>query len=482
MTRPSLFVRLMGAFALVILVGIIVVSVIANQATTNEFHQLMFQGEMVRIQDLANELAGYYRTRGSWDGLQTTLTRGANPWDNMMGAPQNGAMMQGGMMSGMMNEDMNWMSSGWMMDSTRVLVADARGTVVADSASRQLGMSLSSAALASGTSIRSDGQTVGTLVVESDMLDGILDPASQQFLTQVNRSLLLAGLLAGLIALGLGFVLFRQITAPLNALASASDKIAAGDLTARAPLRGDDEIARVARSFNAMADNLAHSETARRNMLADIAHELRNPIGVIQGQLEAMMDGVFPMDAATIASLHDDTLLLARLVGDLRELSLADAGQLTLTREPTNLQELIERVVNAFQPQAHEQQVTLTTILATDIPSLNLDAHRIEQVLRNLVSNALRYTPANGNVSVKLARAGNFARVEVRDTGTGIAPDALPHVFERFWRADKSRTRAQGGTGLGLAIAKQWIEAHGGQIGVESKVQQGTTFWFTLPL
>ena len=315
------------------------------------------------------------------------------------------------------------------------------------------------------------------------------DPSSQEFLDQVNRSLLLAGLAAALIALALGFILFRQITAPLDALTHATQKIAVGDLKTRAVVRGEDEISRLGRSFNAMAENLEHSETARRNMLADVAHELRNPLGVIQSHLEAMLDGVFPTTPEQIASLHDETLLLTRLVGDLRDLALADAGQLSLHREVTDLRALVERTTDAFQAQAAEHQIALQHDLAENLPLVNLDAQRIEQVLRNLISNALRYTPAGARVIVKLVRAGNAARVEVSDTGLGIPADAVAHVFERFWRGDKSRSRALGGAGLGLAIAKQWIEAHGGQIGVISSQvggattqPSGTTFWFTLPL
>jgi signal transduction histidine kinase len=466
MTRPSLFVRLMGAFVLVILVAIVVVSVIVNQTTTNEFRQFMFQGAMVRMQDLTAQLAAYYRARGSWDGVEALFAQGGQVYGSMS------EMMSRGMMGGMMSASA----------SSHVMLADARGIVIADTLPGHTGATVSPTLLATGTPIQVNGQTVGTLVVEGDMMNGFDDPAAQAFLNQVNRSLLLAGLAAGLIALALGFVLFRQITAPLNALANASDQIAAGDLHARADARGNDEIARVARSFNAMADHLARSETARRNMLADIAHELRNPIGVISSHLEAMMDGVFPLNPEQIASLHDETLLLARLVADLRELALADAGQLTLTRGSTDLGALVERAIAAFQVQAAEHQVTLTAQIGANIPLVNLDAQRIEQVLRNLLSNALRYTPPHGAVSVQLTREGNFARVQVRDTGAGIAPEDLPHVFERFWRADKSRSRAQGSVGLGLAIAKQWVEAHGGQIGVTSVPQQGSTFWFTLPL
>jgi signal transduction histidine kinase len=453
MIRKSLFFRLMGAFAVIIVVGVVVVSLIANQTTASEFQQFMFRGQMVRAQDLSSELAAYYRARGNWECVDTIL-RGTSS-----------AMMTGGMMGG---------DGLWLASTNGIILASADNT--------RLGQTITARERADGVPIQIDGQLIGILIADPQMMHGMTDTAAQDFLVQVNRSILFAGLAAAAIALILGFILFRQITAPLNALASASDKIAVGDLSARAPVRGGDEIARVARSFNAMADHLARSETARRNMLADIAHELRNPIGIIQSHLEAMMDGVFPLNGEQLTSLHDETIFLSRLVGDLRELALADAGQLTLLREPTDLRALIERSVAAFQPHANERQIALTTLLVENIPPLNLDAQRIEQVLRNLVSNALRYTPTHGSVSVKLGREGPFVRVEVRDTGTGIAPDALTHVFERFWRGDKSRSRAHGGTGLGLAIAKQLVEAHGGLIGVETLLNVGTTFWFTLPL
>ncbi len=455
--RHGLFVRLMGAFAFVILIGVLVVAVIANQTTTNEFRQFMFRGEMVQQEDFVAELANYYRVHSGWQGVGDLF-------------PRNGGMMSRGQMRG----------AGMAGMSSRILLADARGVIVADSYQQQIGEALDSTLRASGTPIVVDGQVVGTLAIAGDPLNALLDPAAQEFLNQVNRSLLLAGFVAGIIALALGFILFRQITTPLNALAIASEKIAGGDMSARADVTGNDEIAQVARSFNAMADKLATSEMARRNMLADIAHELRNPIGIISSHLEAMIDGVFPTDAEQLVSLHDETLLLARLVGDVRELALADAGQLVLNRAPTDLRALVERTTAAFLPQAQEENIKLVTRLS-DVPVLNVDAQRIEQTLRNLLSNALRFAPAQGSVTVSLTRDAQGVRVEVRDTGSGIAPEALPHVFERFWRGDKSRARTQGGSGLGLPIAKQWVEAHGGKIGVASELGQGAAFWFTLP-
>jgi two-component system, OmpR family, sensor histidine kinase BaeS len=456
----SLFFRLMGAFSLVVLIGYAIVYVIANQATANEFQRFMFQGQMVATQDVANQLVEYYRARGSWDSVESIFPRDANP--------QGGA---GGMMRG-----------NAMMGTPRLWLADARGIIVAASDNSRRGQTASGAELTSGTPIRLNGQTVGTLITDANVANAAIDATSRNFLNQVNRSLFLAGIVAMIIALALGFILFRQITAPLDALTQATQKIAAGDLKTRTVVHGEDEISRLGRSFNAMAENLEHSETARRNMLADVSHELRNPLGVIQSHLEAMLDGVFPTGPDQIASLHDETILLKRIVDDLRDLALADAGQLGLRREKTNLRSLVERTTQTFQAQAVEKQIALTHELAQDIPPLNLDAQRIEQVLRNLVSNALQYSPAGAQVMVKLAHQGNTVRVEVNDTGPGIPADALAQIFERFWRGDKSRSRMLGGSGLGLAIAKQWIEAHGGEIGVTSQIGQGTTFWFTLPI
>lgn len=458
--RRSLFFRLMGAFALVIVAGFSIVYVIANRVTASEFQYYMFSGQMVGVQEIANRLAASYRARGNWDGAEQLL-RDAVP---------SGGMMGGGMMSGP------------MMGSLRLWLADANGVIVAGTDTSRQAQQVPATQLANGTAIRVNGQTVGTLLTDAGTSSAVIDAPSQDFLNRVNQSLLLAGLTAAVVALVFGFVLFRQITAPLDALTRATQQIAKGDLATRARVRGEDELSRLGRSFNAMAENLERSETARRNMLADVAHELRNPLGIIQSHLEAMLDGVFPTNAEQIASLHDETMLLTRLVDDLREIALADAGQLSVHRTPTDLSALVTRVTEAFQAQAAERQIVLRCETGAKLPLLDLDAQRIEQALRNLISNALRYTPETGVVSVKLSRDANSARVEVSDTGSGIAPDALPHVFERFWRADKSRARALGGAGLGLAIARQWIEAHSGQIGVTSELEQGTTFWFTLPL
>ena len=454
---PRLLTRLLAAFGVVILVVIAIVFIIANQTTTNEFRAYMFRGGMLPSSQFARELATYYAGRGNWQGV-----------DDYFAQSETGMGNRG-------------MGRGMPMMSAPILLADASGVIVASRDGAGIGQRVSSAQLAQGVAVEVNGQAVGTVIFQAS--SPMLDQTQQEFLARVNVSILIAGIAAGVIAFILGFILVFQITAPLDALARAAEKIARGDLTARVAKPSGDEIGQVSRAFNAMADSLAQSETARRNMIADIAHELRNPLGVLRGQLEGMIDGVFPTTPDQLASLHEETLLLARLVEDLRELALADAGQLQINRAPSDLGALIEKTVATFAPQARVKEIAMRADIARDLPRANIDEQRIEQVLRNLIGNALRHTPANGAIAVRgeIARAG-LARVSVADTGEGIAAEDLPNVFDRFYRGDKSRSRAGGGAGLGIAIARQLVRAHDGAIGVESEPGRGATFWFTLPV
>ena len=460
-TRSLLF-RLMAAFALVIFVSTAIIFVIANLTTTNEFRSFMFRGGMSQSDQIANELAAYYAARGSWQGVDAFIGPAMPPsMGQMMGNGRGGLGMMGASLA----------------------VADAHGIIVTSGDATEVGQPATSAQLARGTPIQVNGRLVGTLIDQTPAAIAF-DSTQQDFLDRVNLSILFAGMAAGVIALGIGFLLFRQITAPLHALTTASRQIAAGNLTARVAKPGNDEIGQVGSAFNAMADSLSKSEDARRNMIADIAHELRNPLGVIQGQLEGIIDGVFPTTAEQIASIHDETLLLTRLVDDLRDLALADAGQLQVSRQPTDLCALVEKTVAAFALQAAEKKIALKAEIAPALLAVRIDAQRIEQVLRNLIGNALRHTPDGGVVSVQCSVNSEQSTVKVRvsDTGAGIPAEDLPYVFERFWRGDRSRSRAGGSAGLGLAIAKQLVSAHGGTIGVESEPGRGATFWFTLPV
>jgi signal transduction histidine kinase len=247
---------------------------------------------------------------------------------------------------------------------------------------------------------------------------------------------------------------------------------------------GSDELAQLGQSFNQMAESLQNAEGSRRALTADIAHELRTPLAVQRAHLEALQDGVYPLTAENLDPVLAQNQLLTRLVDDLRTLALAESGQLSLIRAPVDFAALAQRVVERFQPQAEARQIKLQMV-AEGLPSgrsalLEIDSARMEQILGNLLANALRYTPEGGEVQVHLEWSPKAARISVCDNGPGIPSEALPHIFERFYRADKSRTRSEGGTGLGLAIARQLAEAHGGTLTAENMPEGGAKFILTL--
>ena len=355
-------------------------------------------------------------------------------------------------------------------------LADASGQVVYDETGKYEELTKSQRKQA--LPIEQDGETVGYLLVTTG--NGGAGPA-QAFLTLITQSLVQAGIVAALLGILLGVVIARHLSKPLNRLARAARALSRGDLSQRVPVTGSVEVAEVMSSFNEMAEALERSETLRKNMIADIAHELRTPLSVIQGNLQAMLDGVYPLTKEEIAQVYDETILLNRLVSDLAALTKAEAGQLHLDLVPVAPAELVTGMAEMFREAAREQDIELEQVIEPDLPTIQADPDRLRQVFANLLSNALRHTPAGGRITLAAASAGNAVRFSVSDTGPGLTPEEQAHVFERFWRADLSRSRDRGGSGLGLTIARYLVEAHGGEIGVESHTGEGARFWFTIP-
>ena len=465
------WLKLLGAFLAVIVVAVGGVAVLANRRASSEFGSYVNQVRGFRAQMLAPAFVDYYQQTGQWQGADELARSLASVGGGGQGRRAGNPWATPGMQGMMMNSTLD-----------RIVVAEPDGEIAVDSAGTLVGKRLSAQDLQHGAPLVVDGQTRGYLLV--GQFEDAPNSLEAGFLRNLNQALLVAALLAGGAALLLALLLSRSLTGPLRQVATAAGEMAAGRRGLRVQATGGGEVDLLGRSFNALAEALEQQESLRRQLIADIAHELRTPLAVIRGNLEALLDGIYRPTAETIAPIHEETLLLTRLVDELRDLALAEAGQLPLHIERVDPSELVRGVLSALGAQANERNIELELVLsAAEPPAVAVDPGRIRQVLGNLLSNALRYTPQHGRITVSVQKVpGNWVEVRVSDNGPGISPEDLPHVFDRFYRGDRARSRDSGGSGLGLAIARQWVEAHGGSIRAESILGQGATFSFTLPI
>ena len=315
---------------------------------------------------------------------------------------------------------------------------------------------------------------------------GMMGPMEHTFLTSVHQSLKWVGLgilVAGLIA---SYALARSITVPLRNLSRAAEQIEQGNLGQTVLVETNDEVGHLAAVFNRMSKTLATNTKLRQQLLVNIAHELRTPLAVIQGNLEGMVDGVIDPSKEQLSSLHEEAVRLNRLIKDLRDLSLAEVHQLALEKRSTDVNQLVTRTVLMLRPLADEKQIQIGCTLAENLPEVVVDADRMSQVFYNILVNAIRYSQCKGQVQVTTSMVENdkkrWFKVSIEDNGPGISPEDLPYVFDHFYRGDKSRDRKSGGSGIGLAIVKQLVENHGGQVNVESIVGMGSIFHVLLPV
>ncbi len=328
--------------------------------------------------------------------------------------------------------------------------------------------------------LHQDGDLVGYLYPEGGT--GFTNLQQSLLLDRLNRAAISAGLVSGGLALILALFLATQLIRPVRALTQAAERISEGDLTQHVAVNGRDELARLGQTFNQMAGTLLKAQESRRAMTADIAHELRNPLAVQRANLEAMQDGVYPLTPENLQPVLEQNLLLTRIVEDLRTLALAELGQMPLERTEIDLSGLVQRLVDRFQPQASRRSISIHFCSCPDCPAIQADPGRLEQIVGNLLSNALRYSPEAGIIELAVHRDRGDIILTLRDHGPGISPESLPLVFERFYRADKARSREDGGTGLGLAIARQLVEAHGGSLSAENHPMGGALFTVRLPV
>lgn len=309
-----------------------------------------------------------------------------------------------------------------------------------------------------------------------------MENAKQERINVVNYSYIFTGLLGVLLAFLLSWYFANRISHPISELTEATRSIADGEYGKKVEVHGADEVEELGTAFNALSESLERNERLRKNMIADISHELRNPLAAQRGNLEALEDGVIQLNPEVLDVLIKNNHLLSRLVEDLRQLALVDAGQVELNIMPVDAAVALRAAAASLEREFGEKRVALEVDAAADLPAALADQLRLSQVLGNLLRNALQYTPDGGTVTLGAKAAGDEVAFTVADTGPGIAAEELPNVFERFYRTDKSRARDTGGSGLGLSIAKGLVEAQGGRIGVESEPGRGAVFTFTLPL
>jgi signal transduction histidine kinase len=497
--RNTLQFRLILAFTLVILFTIGTVFFMIWQTTTGQIQKFSDRVENMvrgRIQFMVTD---YYAIHKSWDGVQSMLGQVGTQFKyrviltgvdgkiiaDSLSAESDNSTNLNNFISRPIYEPLH------MPDTSLARSTDSRPSFPPQSSSDMLSESV---LILSGPG-DGGGPPPGPRPSETVNLEPIgyvlFMPLSQQEIgitalqllyKELGQYFLWGACLAVIVALGITYFLSSRILAPVRALTRAARHLGEGDLSQRVNIVDKNEIGEMAATFNSMAGNLERYQLLRKQLVADIAHELRSPLTNIRGYLEAVRDGMMKPDEKTVGTIYDETMLLSRLINDLQELSLADTGELQLYRSDEQVPELVQQSVSAVMAKAVERSIMLHVELPEDVPPVYIDFLRIKQVLLNLLENAISHTPHGGTITVTVSKNHSTVKISVADSGEGIPPDELESIFDRFHRVDKSRTRATGGSGLGLTIAKSMVEAHGGKIAVQSEQGKGSSFTFTIPV
>jgi signal transduction histidine kinase len=450
----SLSVKLTLAFLLVGLTGAVLVALLVRNLTQTAFDQFVVDRDQ---QALANTLEQFFVLRGGWDGVDTlidNISRRPGPGNDPRRDPRR------------------------LMD--RFTLVDKNGVVLLSGVPERVGTLFPQADLNTALALKVNNETIGWLSRDAGNRTLAISGPEGIFLERVNSAIVLSALAAVALALILGGLLAYTLTRSMRELREAVDEIARGRLGAQVKVRSNDELGDLAASFNRMSADLARATEARRQMTADVAHDLRTPLSVLSGYAEALSDGKLSGTPEIYSVLYQETQYLRRLVDDLRLLSLADAGELLLNLQPVLVRPLLEQAAVRHSLAVGANRVSLTVEAGEPLPPVIADPERLSQILDNLIANALRYTPTGGGIQLAAGEVPGFVQIQVRDTGSGIDPQDLPYIFDRLYRSDKSR-HSNGESGLGLAITKSLVEAMHGEIVVDSQMGVGTTFTLRLP-
>ncbi|MGV8049652.1 MAG: ATP-binding protein [Anaerolineaceae bacterium] len=456
--------RLILAFVVVILVALGTVLLVADYSTETQVHGYLRRSTIGVSGEQLSSLEEYYRVNSSWEGIAALLEEGNVGESQGQGKGQAGGQGVGG--------------------GSRAIssLADQKGTILYAQDVNQLGTTLTSDELETAHPIEVNGEIVGYLSTPNALAD-LPSNFESQLIEKVSDATLTAAFVSVAVALVLAVILANQVVKPVRVLTQASEKMASGDLSQRVSVKSYAEVNTLGSTLNSMAESLQISESSRRALTADIAHELRTPLAVQKVNLEALEDGVYPLNLEALKPIREQNELLIRLVEDLRILALADSGELTLNKRSLDLMELCLSITKRFEAVLAVNGIIIQTFCQPNLPRVMADPDRIEQILHNLLQNAQRYAPANSVIEIHASQdKESEVLLEIRDHGPGIPPDQLEKVFERFYCVDSSRKRESGSTGLGLAIARKLAEAHGGTLTAHNHPQGGAVFSLRLPV
>jgi signal transduction histidine kinase len=445
----SITLKMVLAFLGIALVSIVLIVLLARWNTGAEFSRFVVDR---RGSELVDRFAEYYRANGNWDGMEVVTILNTN-------LPKPG---------------------NYPPPQSFFTLADENGKVLFAGPGFRKGEQIPTPKLERGLPIEVDGKTVGTLVMEPIHLER--NPREEEFIRRTNLMLVYSAVGASIVALLLGIFLSQTLTRPIRELTDATHAVAGGELGLQVTVRSRDEMGELAASFNKMSADLARSTDARKQMTADIAHELRTPLSLILGHAEAVHDGVLPPNRENFEIIREEAVRLEHLVDDLRILSLADAGELSINLQEVSAQKLLSDIQATYFHIASQKDVKIQSDVASDIPMLNIDPGRMTQVLTNILDNALRHTPQGGRINLSAQKVRDSVELSIQDSGPGIEGEDVNRIFKRFYRTDSSRHRDDGGSGLGLAIAKSIVEMQKGQIWAESKTGQGLKILIRFPV
>lgn len=448
MKISKLWQKLALSFVAVTLVAVLVVYLLVNFSFERRFQSYVSERQHLLYERISESLGFAYLQSGGWTPQMTRLLP-------------------------------HWA----IMNGVKIKVVDADGEEVAETSDvmmRMMGPE-GEGSNPEAVPIVAGGQRVGTVYISILGQEGV--PVEDiRFRQSINRLLILGGLLAVSVALILAYFISIRLSKPLEVITSAARNMEAGDLSQRVEIESRDEIGKLAEAFNHLAQSLKKQEKLRKDLTADIAHELRTPLATIQSHIEAYLDGVLSPDPQNLQSMHEEILRLTRLVNDLGELARVEGGKAEIVKKPVNLNEIVAKITSNLRPLFEEKKILLE-VNTGSLPIVSIvDPDKISQVILNLLFNALKFTGEGGQTWVETRKENSQGWILIRDTGVGISSKDLPFVFERFYRADKSRSRTTGGSGIGLTVAKELVEAQGGEIKVESKLGKGSTFIVLLPL